>query len=172
MVLKQEPSGLEKKFLDIALNVGNEIDLEVYDLVYISGSSTLRIFISRKDGNCTADINDCASFDRAMTPFLEEDWVPDDLILECSSPGMDRRLNSITHFKGAIGENIDLQIMGKLRTNEIEGLPKKLNGQNKFSANLLEVNETQIKVKIEDLELEFGFDKIKKARILPDYNFS
>ncbi len=172
MVLKGDPTGLEKKFLEIAKQVGKEINLDVYDLDFLQGNSTLRIFISRKDGECTADINDCASFDRAMTPYLEEDWVPEDLILECSSPGLDRRLNQLEHFKSAIGENLDLQIMGKLRKEDIEGLPKKLNGQNKFSALLEEVDAEKIKIKIEDLELEFGFDKIKKAKILPNYNFN
>ena len=138
-------SAMEKKFLDMSLKVTEETGYYLYDMEYIKGSKTLRVYIADKETG-SALIEDCVKVDRAFTDHVEAaDWVPEDFVLEVSSPGVYRKLKTEEHFESAIDEIIFIE------TNEpLDIVDKKL---------ILDADGTQF-------ELELS--KIKKANLDPD----
>lgn len=163
MVLRNERTGIEKKFYELSLDVVSKLGLELYDLDYIQGSSTLRLFIMNPETQ-TALIEECAQVDRELSPFIEEeDWVPETLTLEVSSPGLYRNLNQIKHFETAVGEDIQLTLKKKL---EVDSLPKKVKASKKVVAKLVDVQPEHIEVEIDkDLKLKFNYEDIAKANL-------
>ena len=134
---------------------------------YITGSSTLRVFIMDPSTK-SAVIEDCVKVDRAMTPFFEEEWIPEDIVLEVSSPGVYRALKTLEHFKISQGEIVLLQLEKLLDKDDFEQLPKALHKAKKVRGKLIEVNENNIKIDIEGFELAFEYNQIKKATLDPD----
>ena len=165
MVLRQDRTGMDKKFFDLCSAVVNEQGLEVYDMDYLPGSHELRLYIINPESG-TAVIEDCIKVDKAMTPFIEEeDWMPSELTLEVSSPGVFRNLTSLKHFESAVGENVQLLLVKKLDEKELEGLPKKLRGQKKMIGHLEASTTEGIEVTLENTKLNFKYDEIKKANL-------
>ncbi|EQC50611.1 ribosome maturation factor RimP [Bacteriovorax sp. DB6_IX] len=170
MVLKEERTGLEKKFFDIALNVVKEAGYELYDLDYIKGSKTLRVFIMDPATN-TALIDDCVKVDRGFTPFMEEEeWIPEDIVLEVSSPGLYRNLTSVEHFKMASDTPVSLHLKKSL--SELlpsEELDKKTGKAKTFVCHLEEVSDEYIVAALdENFSLKINYTDIKKANLEPE----
>lgn len=163
MVLRSKRTGIEKKFHDLCQNVVTEAGLELYDMDYIQGSSTLRLFIQNPDSG-TADIEECAQIDRALGPFIDQaDWMPETLTLEVSSPGLFRSLTDLKHFKSVVGESIQLTLKRKLHSDE---LPKKINGSKKIYGVLKQVHDDGVDLELdEQITLTFMFEDIAKANL-------
>ncbi len=165
MVLKPERKGKEKLFFDLCTQVVKENMLEVYDLDYFPGQSLLRVFIYDRATE-TATLDDCAKIDRALTPFIEsEDWMPQELNLEISSPGIYRSLNSLDHFSKSIGKSLSVLLCRKLDSNSFSGLPKKLLNTKKINGLLVECNDNEILLKNKESKLRLEYSEIKKANI-------
>ena len=82
MEFEKKLTGIEEKLFDMTTKVVEETGFILYEMDYISGSSTLRVFIMNKDTG-SAVIEDCIKVDHGFTPYMEEaDWVPDDIVLE------------------------------------------------------------------------------------------
>ena len=80
-------NAIEEKFFDICRHLLTENVYGVYDLRYLTGSSTLRIFMTKNDDVKGVDINDCVAVDRLLSPMIDtENWIPDNFVLEVSSP--------------------------------------------------------------------------------------
>lgn len=168
MVLREERSGMDKKFFELCSKIVTAEGLEIYDMDYLPGSHELRLYIvDPKTG--TAVIEDCIKVDKAMTPFIEEEeWMPSELTLEVSSPGVYRSLTTLEHFKSVEGENVQLTLKKKLNEKELEGLPKKLKGQKVFVGHLAASTAEGLEIEIEDCKLSFKYDEIKKANLEVD----
>lgn len=164
-VLKPGPKGLEKKFIELASQVVGECGLDIYDVEYIPGSHTLRVFIQNPHTK-TAELDDCVKVDRAFTPYFDTlDWIPEEIILEVSSPGIYRDLKKVEHFVSAVGQPINVTIKKKLDGD----YPKKLAGQRRFVASLTRATEEGIELEWEkQVTLNLNYDDIKKANVEPD----
>lgn len=162
MVIREERTGIEKKFYDLCAQVCSEEGLELYDLDYFPGNSELRVFIRDKETK-TALIEDCVKIDRALTPHIDTlEWMPAELTLEVSSPGVYRVLNQHHHFEECLGDEIQLVMKKKM---EGEGLPKKVNGQKKFVALLKEKTDEALVVELEGTKLTLLLKDIAKANL-------
>ncbi len=167
MVLKSESTGVEKKFYELCSKLCAELNLEIYDLDYLKGSHTLRVFIM-DPATKTAVIEDCSRLDRALTPFIEEEeWMPSELTLEVSSPGMFRHLSSVKHFEMSIDQDIQFSVMARLVSEKFPGLPKSLQGERKIIGKLKSVDSEGICVIANDFELNLKYEEIKKANLEP-----
>jgi ribosome maturation factor RimP len=165
MVIRGERTGIELKFFELCTEVTKEQGLDLYDLEYISGSQTLRLFVMNPETN-TAVIEDCMKVDRALTPFTDElEWMPEALVLEVSSPGLFRELTSKDHFNKAVGSDVLLIVKTNLLEKTYPGLPKKLAGQKKFVATLTSSSDEGIEVKAMDYLINLKFEDIKKANL-------
>ncbi len=80
--------------------------LELYDVELLPGS--LKVTVTRDGG---VDLDTLASANETLSTWLDEhDPMPGNYTLEVSSPGLERRLRTPSHFKGAIGESVTLRI--------------------------------------------------------------
>tara|TARA_Y100000590_G_scaffold417296_1_gene516903 strand:+ start:22 stop:540 length:519 start_codon:yes stop_codon:yes gene_type:complete len=170
MELSKKRTGLEAKFFDLSQKIVSECGYEIYDLDYITGSSTLRVFIMDPKTN-SALIDDCIKVDRAFNPYCEtEDWIPDDFVLEVSSPGVYRSLKTLTHFEMAKGQIVTCSITGDLSDEQKNQLNnKKLSSSKKFRGELKEVNNEYFEIELNGLSLKLAFDQVKKANLDPDF---
>ncbi|WP_127716420.1 ribosome maturation factor RimP [Halobacteriovorax sp. HLS] len=167
MVLKEERVGIEKKFYEVCAPLCTELGYEVYDLEYIKGSFVLRIFILNPETG-TALIEDCSKVDKAMTPIVEQaDWMPNELVLEVSSPGMFRHLNTVDHFQMSLDKEILVATKKRLTLENYPGLPKKLQGERKIVGKLLLASEVGITIESLDYKIELNYEDIKKANLEP-----
>jgi ribosome maturation factor RimP len=167
MELFKKRTGLEEKFYKACEAVTNEHDYVIYDMDYIHGSSTVRLFIMNPETK-TAVIEDCIKVDRGLSPFFEEDWVPDDVVLEVSSPGVYRTLKTKENFEAAVGEIISCSISGSLSEDVVKDAPKALKNEKSFRGLLKEFNEEKILLEIDGFELPLMIEQIKKANLDPD----
>jgi ribosome maturation factor RimP len=166
-------TGIEGKFFDMSSDVVKENGFVLYDMEYIAGSSTLRVYIMNIETK-TADIDDCVKVTRAMNPFFEEEseldvqWIPSDIVLEVSSPGMFRSIKTKEHFELALNERVQCSISGKLEDALIVDAPKAVKKGNGFVGILKEVKEDKIILDIDGFQLPLTFDQIKKANLEPE----
>ncbi len=169
MFLDKERSGLEKKFFEMSSEIIQNCGYELYDLDYLQGSQTLRVFIRNPETD-TADLEDCVKIDRALTPFIqEESWVPESLVLEVSSPGIYRNLKTRKHFEESLDEVISLTVVGDLKAEKNKEINPKVLKQKKFRGLLKSVGSEEINLETENKILAIDFDQIKKANIDPDF---
>ncbi len=166
MVLRQERKGMEKRFFELCTQVVKDENLDLYDLDYIPGSHALRVFIVDPSTG-TAVLEDCIKVDRAMTPYIDEaDWMPEELTLEVSSPGLYRQLREVSHFETAIGQKVKLVMTKKFGEFFPDlDLPKKIGKEKTVILELLEVDQDGITVECEDNKLNLKYDWIKKANL-------
>lgn len=167
MELEKDRKGLEEKFYNICKTVTDELGYTIYDMDYIQGSSTVRLFIMDPETK-TAVIEDCIKVDRAMSEYFEADWVPEDVVLEVSSPGVYRTLKTVDNFKAALGELISCTISGNLKPEALEGAPKTVKNGKSFRGVLKEFNNTNIILEIDGFNLALDIEQIKKANLDPE----
>lgn len=112
--LEKTRTGVELKFYELCNKVVGSEGLELYGLDYNAAQSLLRLFIQNSETK-TANLEDCAKIDRALTPSIEEEeWMPTDLTLEVSSPGVYRDIKEAKWMSSFIGERICLVLSQKL----------------------------------------------------------
>lgn len=170
MELEKKRTGVELKLYELTKSIVKENGYELYHAEYIAGSSTLRVFIMDPKTN-SAVIEDCIKVDRAFNPYCEtEEWIPNDFVLEVSSPGVYRSLKSLKHFEAAVGEIILCTISGDLTAEQKEKLNKSHKNSKKFRGKLLNINENEINIDLQGTNLSLGFKQIKKASLDPDLN--
>ncbi|HIP60306.1 MAG TPA: ribosome maturation factor RimP [Campylobacterales bacterium] len=107
-----------------------------------------RIFITSKDG---VSLNKCSEITKIISPILDIDPpVNGEYTLEVSSPGIDRKLITIDHFKNSIDELVKIKLV---------------NGE-KFKCKILKVENKTITLydKGKKVEKEVNFADIIKAK--------
>lgn len=168
MDINQERSGLEKKFFLMCEPVVQEAGYRLYDLEYVATQKLLRLYI-QDPRTGSALIEDCVKVDHALTaPFETETWIPEDVVLEVSSPGVYRHLANLEHFKMSIGEMIAVVIMGQLSEEQTTDAPKGIKGEKKFRGKLLEAGAEDFTIEVKNFPLKLTYKQVKKANLDPD----
>lgn len=171
MVIKENRSGLELKFFEIATKVVSENDLELYDLEWNGSSSDLCLYIMNKETK-TAVLDDCVKIDRAMSPYIDnESWMPENLTLEVSSPGLFRHLNQVNHFKMSIGEEVSLTLVKKIDDEQSPDFPKALRNNMKIKVKLIDANEDGIEIEAKGIKVRLPYTQIKRANLETNINY-
>lgn len=167
MVLKKDRTGVEKKLFDLCEKVVASENLKLYDMEYLPSSGILRVFIVDEKTD-TAVLDDCVRVDHAFNPYFEsEDWIPENITLQVSSPGIYRKLTTVDQFRAQIGKRIKV-IFFKPLGELIQDAPKKLKGAKILVADLLEVSDEAIVLSEEDYNFSVNFSDIKKANLEVD----
>jgi len=105
-------TGLEQKFFEACEGVVHECGYLLYDFEYLNSQKLLRVFIM-DEASSSAVIDDCVKVDRALSPVFEEnDWIPEDITLEVSSPGIYRKLKTRQHYDWSVGKRIQVKFRG------------------------------------------------------------
>lgn len=126
---------------------------------HVGRKSFLTVYID-KDGGVS--IEDCSDVSRQISSVLDvEDLISYAYYLEVSSPGLDRLFFNIEQFKQYINEKIDIEL----------NMP--MDNHRKFKGLLVAVADNIVTVKLDDdTSLDIMYPNIKKARLVPNYDFS
>jgi len=149
---------LPEEVYNLILRTINEIGLELYDLEY--DGKNLRIYIDMPGG---VTIDTCVEVSNLLSLRLDAlDLIPHSYILEVSSPGVERRLKTVEHFKRAIGKKVMIQkekeyFYGELLAADEEKITlKTLEGSGIKPGEIVNINYFEIKkaaVKVPTKEL-------------------
>ncbi len=78
-----------------------------------------RVFITQEGG---VNLDKCAEITRIISPILDLDPpMSGKYALEVSSPGIERNLSTLAHFKQSIGENIKIKLEGEESNSKFKG---------------------------------------------------
>ena len=116
---------------------------------------TLQVMIDRKDGT-EITVDDCAKVSRALSDVLDEkDPIENQYSLEVSSPGIDRPLTKIEHFKRFAGYEVKVEMAVVVENRKrFKGV---VNGVD---------TENNICLTMEDTEYKIPFEDVAKAKIV------
>lgn len=97
------------KVEEIIKPFADELGLGIWDITFKKEGAEwyLRVFIDKEGG---VSIDDCVNLTHAVSkPLDEADPIPQNYILEISSPGVERELTRDVHFENNIGAPVFLR---------------------------------------------------------------
>ncbi len=90
------------------------------------GRVQLRIYVDLAEGDIS--LGEVASASRTIGMLMEEaDPFPDPYVIEVSSPGIRRPLRKREHYHSAVGQKVDLKVMGA-GSRRVRGILQELDG--------------------------------------------
>ena len=147
-----------------------QIDAEGCELVQINlDHGNLSLFVDKKpsDAGSRITLDELSKLSRYLGDCLdvedgEKGLFGDRYTLEVSSPGIERALTKVSHFKNSIGKKI------LVVTNLENNLPRKISGE------LVSVGFEQIKVQEDQNKedsscFEIAWTQVKKAHLVFEY---
>lgn len=110
----------------------------------------LRVYIDSANGIL---VTDCSKVSHQISGVMDvEDPISGHYTLEVSSPGMERPLFKLEHFKRFIGS-----------TSKVELSQSTVEGQRRFTGEIVEVTDDKVHLHVDEEEIEVPFALIKKA---------
>lgn len=85
------------QILEVAAPVAESIDLEVVHAVFQTNQNPPVLRIDVRNKQADTGLDDCERMSRALEPLLDE-LIPDQYVLEVSSPGISKLLTSDREF--------------------------------------------------------------------------
>lgn len=85
------------------------LDAQLYDIVIAreNDKNIYRVLVTSPDG---ISLDKCAQISRMISPMLDvQEPMSGEYNLEVSSPGIERKLKTIEHFKASIGEKVKVK---------------------------------------------------------------
>ncbi len=139
---------------DIIEATVESLGFELVRVTYGGGRKpTLQIMAERPDG--TMNVEDCATLSREVSLLLDvEDPLPDEYLLEVSSPGVDRPLTRAKDFERWVGFD------AKVELNE------QLDGRRRFRGKMLSFDGEVIVIATDEGDFDLKFADISKAKLL------
>jgi ribosome maturation factor RimP len=144
----------EQKLTDMLRPAVAETGKELLGIEFISAgnNSVLRLFIDHENG---INVDDCAEVSRQVGAILDvEDPISSEYNLEVSSPGVDRPLFELEHFKTVIGETVNVKL----------SIP--LNGRRKFKGSLIAIENDTLIVNVDGIDYELVINNVDKANLV------
>ena len=127
-----------------------------YELVELEHKGPLlRVYIDKaplsEEG---VTIDDCARASEQVAAVLDaEDPIGGGYTLEVSSPGFDRPLRTVAHFRAQLGKRAKLEL----------GVP--LDGRRRFTGTLLEVDDEQVQIEVDGKTFSIPLRSLGSARL-------
>ena len=130
-----------------------------YELVGVEVINSLgkivRVYIDKAEG---VTLDDCAKASRQVASVLDvEDYIASAYNLEVSSPGVERPLFSVEHFKVQIGNRIKVKLFSPV------------SGRKNILGILRLVTDTSFSLEIDDAGeevFEYEFSNVNKANLI------
>jgi ribosome maturation factor RimP len=125
-----------------------DLGATVYDVEHAGG--VLRILLQRAEG---LDMSVITSATRAISAALDAaDPLPGSYTLEVSSPGLDRPLRTIEHYRGAIGEQVKLKLSAGVE------------GDRRVEGELVAASDGEVTVRAEQGDRVVAVADVERAR--------
>ena len=153
-------TGIELELLELCERVLEPHGFTVVDLdFHAMGRSLLRVFVERtRRGETPAtgtNLDDCSEASRLLDEALEaKPIVTSAFDLEVSSPGLDRRLRTLSDFQKSLGKTVQVRFNRKL---EEFGLGAKT------TAEVLAADEEALKFSASGREYQIPWQHLKQA---------
>lgn len=129
------------------------VGFEIFDLTFRREGKhmALRILIDRPQGGISLD--ECSDLNERLSRILDsEDIIKESYILEISSPGIDRFLNTIKDFARVIGRKVQFTLKEPIR------------GRREIIAEVVKAEEGLIYIILDDNKIAIPLAKIAKAK--------
>lgn len=146
---------VEKIIQDELYSMGYElVDFQMNSL---KSKTILRVFIDKlneKNTKCLITVDDCELVSKTLEKIIELENYNENIVLEVSSPGIERQLNNINdfiRFKGALAS-----IYLNEKTEKTDSF---------FIANIDSINDNIINFKTKNKEFSIDYANIKKAKL-------
>lgn len=118
--------------------------------------SVLRVYIDSPDG---LNVDLITKVSRQMNGVLDvEAPLSGKYLLEVSSPGLDRLLFSLEHFKAQVGEKISVSLF----------TPMDNDNRKKFKGRLESVEGDILNLVVDKESFSIPFSSVDRARVIPD----
>ncbi len=118
-------------------------------------NSILRLYVDKEGG---INLDDCKEVMTFVNPLLDvEDLIQGKYNLEISSPGENRPLFSIEHFKRYIGREIQVKL----------AIPR--DGRRNFKGELMNVNEKEVTISVDGKDISLELEMIDKANLVAKF---
>ena len=131
------------------------VDLELYDTAVVNENDETIYRVSIISNDITdgkragVSLDKCVELTHLISPLLDvTPPVSGDYRLEVGTPGIERKLTSISHFNKSIGEKVSVVSSQKL----------------KYRGILLKVEGSNIFIKTQEETIEIEFNDITKAK--------
>lgn len=142
-----------KEVIDFLQPIVAGFEAEIIDAEWNMRESSLTLIIDSKNG---VDLDLLEKVHRAVDAPLDEldPTFGSSYTLNCSSPGLDRPFKTEQDFLRHMGEKIEVHLYAAI------------DGKKYFEGELLAFEEGTIKIKTEEGEKEFPFEKTAKVCLL------
>ena len=115
-------------------------------------SGVVRVFIDHPDG---IGLDDCEKVSLAVSALLDvEDPVPGNYDLEVSSPGLNRKLTKVEHFRRFAGETVKVEMRFPIE------------GRKRFRGRLSSVDDENIVIEVDGVSHSLPIATIDTARLV------
>lgn len=136
--------------------------IEIVDVEYVRERNwILRLYIDKEGG---VDLTDCQTVSEEAGRLLDEkDLIPDNYMLEVSSPGVERVIKKDKDFLRFAGSDVDVKLFaplveGKKETKNFTAKLKGLSGEKAIVLVMEDGNEVALpKDKVSQVRLHFTF---------------
>jgi ribosome maturation factor RimP len=148
-----------EKFSNLLKGLIEDLGYECVGCEFVpqQGNALLRVYIDVPDG--LVAIEDCEKVSREVSALLDvEDAIPGRYRLEVSSPGFDRPLFTLEHYRRQIGANVSIQCAAPVA------------GRRKFKGQLVAIGEPDtLQLDVDGKPYAVPFVDIQKGRVVPQY---
>ena len=143
------------------------LDVELIDVEFNGG--ILRITVDQDEGISTESLT---SVNRLIAPILDQhDPIPGRYTLEVSSPGLERRLKRVGHYRRAVGEQIDIKLQTSTEPRRMKARLLGVDGSDEAADGVLslEVFEVDGVGLAETEQRELTLAEVANARTIFDW---
>ncbi|MCB0348804.1 MAG: ribosome maturation factor RimP [Bdellovibrionales bacterium] len=155
-----------EKVQEIALRACESSGVDLYDIEYLKGAKTLRIYIDKDKEAGGIQLDDCATISEKISTELDPlDLFPNDYNLEVSSPGVERVLRQEWHFNKVKGKKIEIKLYQSLGAY-FPDADKKLEKAKTFKCLLKEVKNDEVIIDLEGRDFLIPLKNITKANLV------
>jgi ribosome maturation factor RimP len=127
---------------------------ELVDLEVTYGrKGLLRLYIDKEGG---VTLGDCELVGAQIGAFLDvEDPLPGSYVLEVSSPGFDRKLRTVEHFRRFLNDEVRIE------------LTRPRDGRRRLKGRLKDVQDSTVTVEVDGVDWRVDLPEIGVARLVP-----
>jgi ribosome maturation factor RimP len=152
---------LNKKIEELAIHIINAMGYELWGIeLHQSGRHTIvRVYIDVPlgDDRRSVNVDDCSRVSNQIGALFDvENLISGSYNLEVSSPGLDRPLFRVEHYRRYIGHSIYVRLQQ----------PK--NGQRKFAGKIHAIFDDRLEMLVDNEIIAFELMNINKANLMAE----
>ncbi len=125
------------------------------DFTPLKSSALLRVFIDKESG---VTLDDCSDISYQLSGVLDvEDPIQVPYRLEVSSPGVERPLLRMAHYRRYLGEEVKIRLKWPI------------DGQRNFTGRIVSADDDMVVLNVDGDKVELPFEAIGRGRLVIDY---